>query len=65
MPSEIFQTACLLLNMAVITPNFDDLYFQQAKGFIYLHKLKSYQPKWNTERSKYIRFRLHEKYTKN
>jgi len=51
--------------MAVITPNFDDLYFQQAKGFIYLHKLKSYQPKWNTERSKYIRFRLHEKYTKN
>ena len=24
--------------------------------------LKSYQPKWNTERSKYIRFRPHEKY---
>ena len=27
-----------------------------------MNKLKSYQPKWNAERSKYIRFRPHEKY---
>ena len=42
--------------------NFDDLYFQRVKSFIYLNKLKSYQPKWNAERSRYIRFRPHEKY---
>ncbi|EEG32778.1 hypothetical protein NEIFLAOT_02064 [Neisseria flavescens NRL30031/H210] len=38
------------------------VYISSGKGFIYLNKIKSYQPKWNTERSKYIRFQLHEKY---
>ncbi|WP_039864257.1 hypothetical protein [Neisseria flavescens] len=47
--------------MAVTTPT-SMVYISSGKGFIYLNKIKSYQPKWNTERSKYIRFQLHEKY---
>ena len=40
----------------------DDLYFHRVKCSIYLNKIKSYQTKLNAERSKYIRFRPHEKY---